>query len=136
MDKRKVLFIDDEIEIGISMKDIFKVHDIELKFATSVREAKELFLLESFTDVVVDLNLPDGEGLDLAIWINEVVDQSKTEMFIRPSIVLISGCYQKIDMQRARELGINDILQKPFASSHLLEVVRSNTQYSEDKQAA
>jgi two-component system KDP operon response regulator KdpE len=65
--------------------------------------------------VLLDLGLPDGDGLDLA---REIRDWS------RVPIIVVSARGKEEDKIRALDLGADDYLTKPFGSGELLARIR------------
>jgi DNA-binding NarL/FixJ family response regulator len=67
----KILLVDDAVKVlsGLSalLRDIPGVKTI--RTASTIEEAENLFRTEAFDAAVLDINLPDGNGLDLLQWV-------------------------------------------------------------------
>ena len=67
--------------------------------------------------LVMDLGLPDGNGLDV---VRELVPQSEGG----PAVVVLSGFRQERNVLAAFEAGANDFMVKPFSPHELVARVR------------
>jgi DNA-binding response OmpR family regulator len=85
------------------------VHDCE-----SAREAMESRTPEV---LVMDLGLPDGNGLDI---LRELQSQGDGG----PAVVVLSGFRQERNVLAAFEAGANDFMVKPFSPHELVARVR------------
>ncbi|MEM9068128.1 MAG: response regulator [Myxococcota bacterium] len=72
-----------------------------------------------FDLVVVDINMPDINGLELVAFIRKSDHHKSTP------IVLISTEASERDRERGLELGANAFLSKPFGAAELTTLVRS-----------
>lgn len=72
MEKRTVLFVDDEEKILKSLKRSFLDEPYEALFAKSGREALEILQQEETHVIVTDLRMPEMEGFELLGIVKEV----------------------------------------------------------------
>ena len=110
---RKVLVIEDAIEIREIVKFALKQLSMDLDFSESIIEAERRLSRNHFNLIILDLNLPDGDGLDLLGRLRQNKNYKTT-----PVIVLSS----KIDMAFklcAFSLGADDYMTKPFNNLEL-----------------
>ena len=81
--KKKVLVVEDDISIGekifIETKNIDCVTGVKL--ATSIKEAMNCLDNKFYEIIVLDLNLPDGNGIQLLRWLKEKQIQTKVLVF-------------------------------------------------------
>jgi len=66
-----ILVVDDDTTLGFLVKRAFAKEGLEFRLATSVAEARTLMEAEMPRVVLLDMNLPDGTGLDVLAWIRE-----------------------------------------------------------------
>jgi len=85
--------------------------------ADSLEQARAEVKARKHNLILVDLGLPDGEGVDFIV---EVRKSSQA-----PVIVLSARSEEK-DKVRALDVGADDYMQKPFGSAELLARVRAN----------
>lgn len=85
--------------------------------ATSGFEALRILPREAFDLVIVDINMPNINGLELISFMR------RSETHKETPLVIISTEASKRDRERAFSLGANAYLAKPFTSEQLLETL-------------
>ena len=111
----KVLVVEDDREIRALMQSSLSVEGFEVQTAVSINEASAL-LRHSPPDVVVlDLGLPDGDGVDLV----KEVRQWQTL-----PIIVVSARHQEEQKIKLLDAGADDYLTKPFSVEELLARIR------------
>lgn len=121
----KVLVVDDEKTILISLYDTLVEANIPVVTASSAEEALNLIQEEYFDIVVSDIRLPGMNGLDLF--------RKSTQ--IRPDIYFIMmTAYGTVDQAvEAIKLGAYDYVTKPFPNEKILRMVQNICQSIEVK---
>ena len=116
MDSPKVLVIDDEEIARISCQRVLKREGIRVTLAGSGREGLETLMREPHDLVLVDLKMPEMDGVEVARRIQHY-DQNVV-------VIIITG-YATIESAVAvMKEGAYDYLPKPFTPDELLIVVR------------
>jgi two-component system, OmpR family, KDP operon response regulator KdpE len=111
----RVLVVEDDREIRSMIQSSLAVEGFEVQTAVSVSEAAAL-LHNSPPDVVLlDLGLPDGDGIDL---VREVRKRQSLP------ILVISARHQEAEKIRLLDAGADDYLTKPFSVAELLARIR------------
>lgn len=111
----RLLVVEDDREIRAMMQSALAVEGFEVQTAVSLSEARAL-LQNSPPDVVVlDLGLPDGDGLEL-------VQQIRKQHSL--PILIVSARHQEEQKIRLLDAGADDYLSKPFAVGELLARIR------------
>lgn len=111
----RVLVIDDESDICMMISRIFKSKGIVCDCAHSVAQGKAKSRNISYELFIIDINLPDGTGLDLISNIKE--GDAKA------NIVTISAYDDAEIINRALALGARKFVKKPFSKSEILALV-------------
>ena len=111
----KILVVEDEVTISNLMRTILIANGYEVITAASGSEALSMISSHCPDLVVLDLGLPDMDGVEL---IRAV--RSWTNL---PIIVVSARSYDR-DKVQALDLGADDYLTKPFSSAELLARVR------------
>jgi two-component system OmpR family response regulator len=62
---------------------------------------------------MLDIGLPDGNGLDLVRWVRD-------DLALSTPIIVLSAYRQEENVQRAFEFGANDFVPKPFRPKELM----------------
>ena len=108
---RKILVIDDEDDMCILMERVLKKVGYEVKSAINPLDAIELVKREDFLLLIVDLKMPEMDGI-------EFIKRARHAGFRNKCIIITA--YPTIDaMEEAKKLGVSDFLIKPL---NILEV--------------
>ncbi len=107
----KVLVVDDEAVVVNSIRKTLARKSFKVEEAFSGREAIARISAEPFDLVLLDMRLPDANGLDLV----EEIKKRKPEL----RVVIVTG-YATIDTAvEAIKRGANDYMPKPFTPDEL-----------------
>jgi two-component system KDP operon response regulator KdpE len=110
-----VLLIEDEPQMRRFLRAALESHDYRLVEATTSREGLAQATARSPDVILLDLGLPDGDGIDLARRIRE---------WSATPIVVISARGREQDKVAALDAGADDYLTKPFGTDELLARLR------------
>lgn len=108
----KILLIEDDIDIAASIGDYLEYQAMNVDFAYSVQQAKSLLETTTFDLIIMDVNLPDGNGISLC-------RQLKQEYKINQPILFLSARGVLADKLEAFESGAVDYMVKPFSMQEL-----------------
>lgn len=121
MARRRILFVDDEPNVLEGLRRL--LHDErdmwDLSFANNPRTAKNLLLDEPFDVVVLDVNMPGQDGVDL------LVDIKSDERTREIEVILLTGIADENLKHEAIDLGAIDLLRKPVGKHELMARLRS-----------
>jgi two-component system KDP operon response regulator KdpE len=106
-----VLVVDDERQILRALRIILRDAGYEVATASNAHEALEALALRPPDAAIVDLILPDGNGMDIC--------RSIREWSAMPVIVL-SAVGDEREKIRALEAGADDYVTKPFGPGELI----------------
>ena len=107
----KILIVEDEKELMANMNAYMSNGEIVCESASNFREAHDKLVAFVYDVVVLDIMLPDGNGLDLLKLVKE--EQPET------GILIISAKNALDDRLEGLNLGADDYLTKPFHLSEL-----------------
>ena len=113
----RLLVVEDEARIAAFLVKGLTAAGYAVDLASTVAQAMELTVQHEFTLAVLDLRLPDGDGLDVLREIRARGDDL-------PVIVLTARA-EIGDRVEGLDLGADDYLAKPFAFDELLARVRT-----------
>jgi DNA-binding response OmpR family regulator len=102
----KILIVEDETELLNSIESYLKSEGFVCETAGDLNKALELIDLYEFDCLIVDLTLPDGNGLDII--------RSLKSKNTNTGIIIISAKNSLDDKLQGLELGSDDYLTKPF----------------------
>ena len=111
----RILAVDDEPAILRAVQINLGRHDFQVETASNAQEALEAFAKTRPDLVLLDLGLPDMDGLDV---IRAIRTRANTP------IVVLSARDAEHDKVAALDLGADDYLTKPFGINELLARVR------------
>jgi two-component system nitrogen regulation response regulator NtrX len=114
-----VLIVDDEAEIRESLESILREEDYLVTTAATAAEALELLRDAAYDVVLLDIWLPDRDGLDTLTEIRQMESANV------PEVVIISGHGTIEAAVRATKLGAYDFLEKPLSLDRTLIVLKN-----------
>lgn len=107
----KILIIEDERELSQNIKKYLSSENYVCEQAYNFNEALEKISLYSYDCILLDLNLPGGDGL-------KVLEEIKKQE-IDSGIIIISARGTLDDRLEGLKIGADDYLSKPFPLSEL-----------------
>jgi len=108
--------VDDDGSLASLLSSYLAGHGIESDQARSVKEALDATAQRNYSMALLDLGLPDGDGVDLARhWHEEH----------RFPIICMSGRQEEADRVMGLELGADDYVVKPFSLREVLARMRA-----------
>ena len=109
-----VLIVDDEAEIRESLEGILREEGYLVTTAATAGEALELLRDAAYDVVLLDIWLPDRDGLDTLTEIRQMESGNV------PEVIIISGHGTIEAAVRATKLGAYDFLEKPLSLERTL----------------
>jgi two-component system KDP operon response regulator KdpE len=110
-----VLLVEDEPAVRRFLRAALAAHGYHLVEAGTVREATQLATSHNPDLFLVDLGLPDGDGIELARALRE---------WTRAPIIVLSARGREEDKVNALDAGADDYVTKPFGTNELLARMR------------
>ena len=107
----KVLIIEDEIELLIAVSNFLTKENFVCELAENFRNADEKLFIYDYDIILLDITLPDGNGLAL---MNTIRKHQKKAV-----VIIISAKNSLDDKIKGLDLGADDYLTKPFHLSEL-----------------
>ncbi len=117
-----ILIIDDEVQIRRLLEITLSANGYKIAEATTGKEGLILATTVHPILIVLDLGLPDAEGLDIL--------KKLREWYHKP-IIILSVRSSEDDIVKALDNGANDYLTKPFRTGELLARIRVAIRQSE-----
>ena len=108
----KLLLIEDEKELGVSIQKYLTSKDFICEWVTNTKMAIDKISIYDYDCILLDLMLPDGNGFEI---LKELKLQNKTE-----GVIIISAKETLETKIEGFNLGADDFVTKPF---HLSEVL-------------
>jgi two-component system nitrogen regulation response regulator NtrX len=114
-----VLVVDDEADIRESLEEILREEGYGVASAATASEARVLVEDSPYDVVLLDIWLPDRDGLDVLKEIHQLPAEA------RPEVVIISGHGTIETAVKATKLGAYDFLEKPLSLERTLIVLKN-----------
>lgn len=113
----RLLLVEDEIDIQSFLRHSLEEAGYEVETASDGKTAERLAREHPFDILVVDLGLPDQDGIGLILHLRQ--------MGLRAPVLILSARRSVDDRVRGLEQGGDDYLTKPFALAELLARLRN-----------
>ncbi len=110
-----VLVVEDDAQLRRFLRAALSSHAFRLVEAGTVREAEQLATSHNPDVYLLDLGLPDGDGVDLARRLRE---------WTKAPIIVLSARGREEDKVNALDAGADDYLTKPFGVNELMARLR------------
>ncbi|WP_169081553.1 response regulator [Paenibacillus sp. PL91] len=121
--KSAILVVDDQPAIRMMLTELFTSHGIEVYEANNGTVALELFEKHKLHCVLLDLRMPDTDGIEV---LREI-----RKLSAEVPVILITAYADPEKMEDAEKLGISKCITKPFDIMELKEeVLRLLKQYA------
>ena len=114
----QILIIEDDIALNKGLCKALTTDSRQLISCTDIRSAREQILCSMPSLILLDINLPDGNGLDFLKEIKKGSDSIP--------VILLTANDTDLDIVNGLELGADDYITKPFSLAVLR--ARVNTQ--------
>ncbi len=103
---QKILLIEDDNTLGNGIRLALQNASLQITLCHTLAEGRHVLDQESFDLLILDINLPDGSGLDL---LNEVRKTNSVP------IILLTANDMEMDIVTGLESGADDYITKPFS---------------------
>jgi two-component system phosphate regulon response regulator OmpR len=115
----RLLLIDDDARLSAMVGDYLRGAGFEVDTAGSLTAGRERLAAGNYDALVLDLMLPDGDGLDLC---RELRANQRTRAL---PLLMLTARGEPLDRIVGLELGADDYLPKPFEPRELLARVKA-----------
>ena len=112
-----VLVVEDERAIGNLLGAILDAQKYRVLFATNGAEALSMAASHTPDIILLDLGLPDMDGMDVLIQLRKWFDLP---------ILVVSARQKEQEKVEALDAGANDYITKPFGNQELLARIRTS----------
>ena len=113
----KILIVEDERKVGQFIEKALSEQNYTALLVGSCRAARDALAESPYDTVILDLGLPDGDGLNL-------LSEWRASGFNEP-VLILSARDTVSDRINGLNMGADDYLPKPFSVDELLARVRS-----------
>jgi DNA-binding NtrC family response regulator len=121
MSFEKILIVEDDLVIRNLLQSIFARHKLPVTMADNLAQAQACLAKEQFDLMMLDLRLPDGDGLKFLEQVGTLPD--------RPLVVMVTGFGSVESAVACMRAGAFDYVLKPFSPSQIDVILRKAQTY-------
>ena len=108
---RRILAVDDELQILRALKATLRAQGYEVVTAATMEEGLDAAAVSTADAAIIDLLLPDGDGIELCRRLREWTSMP---------IIVLSAVGEEEEKVRALRAGADDYVTKPFGARELV----------------
>ena len=122
-----ILVVDDEKNLTLAMRRLLSAEGYSTQTAGSGEEALEVVKEKDYDLIFLDVNMPEMNGLETFKKLKKVTPKS--------AVIMITGYGKTLKtlVEEARELGVRDVIDKPFKINQITEAVREAIPHAESE---
>ncbi len=125
MKKRKILLAEDDKNLGTLLRNYLNMKNFDTTLCANGKEALEVFLKEPFDLCLLDIMMPEIDGITLAKEIrNKIPDMP---------IIFLTAKNMKEDIIEGFKSGADDYITKPFSMDELIYRIEAILRRVSDK---
>lgn len=117
MEQRKILIIEDDVNISSLERDYLEANGYEIQAEYNGNDGLQAALTGDFSCIIVDIMLPGIDGFEICRSIRKSKDVP---------IIMVTAKKEDIDKIRGLGLGADDYIVKPFSPSELVARVSAH----------
>lgn len=121
---KHILIVDDSPELGESLQIYLARQGFDVSIAMSGAEGRQCFQERETALILLDINLPDESGFDIARDIRQVSSVP---------IIMLTGRKDEVDRIVGLEIGADDYVAKPFSAGELAARIRAVLRRTESR---
>ena len=119
----KLLLIEDDMPLAMATSFAIETEGYQVTHVATLKEAKEQLNKEAFALVLLDANLPDGDGYTFC-------RNVRSQGFTAP-IIFLTALDQEVNVIQGLEVGADDYVTKPFRVRELISRIKANIRRSQ-----
>lgn len=120
-DKLLILIVEDDLQISQFLQSSLKASGYQTLSASTIAVGKQLLSEHKPALILLDLNLPDGDGRDFIVYVRKNSDIP---------ILVISARQSEQEKVDCFNLGADDYLAKPFGVNELLARIKVSLKHT------
>jgi two-component system NtrC family sensor kinase len=116
----KTLIVDDSLTVRMDLAEAFQAAGLPVVLAASAAETRVVLAHEPIALVILDVVLPDADGLEL---LKEI--RLSTSSALKPAVLLLSTEAEVQDRIRGLQTGADDYVGKPYDTGYVIARARA-----------
>lgn len=118
MEENRILVVDDNEDLAEAIADLLDIYGYDVDIAFNSTDALKKCSEDNYNMVLMDIMLPDQNGVDSFIKIKKSYPGAK--------IVVMTGYKDQELINKALENGVNNVFFKPFNIPKLLNIINNS----------
>lgn len=114
---QKILLIDDDPDLRETLSSLLEIEQYAVTACGTAKDARAALIKEGFDTILVDIFLPDMNGIE---FVKEIQEQG-----VKSPVVIITGSSEIELARKAIRLGVFDYLVKPFKNIQFQQVIKN-----------
>ena len=114
---RKLLLLEDDTALGEGIRLALKSGDTEITLCRTLSEGRQALEQDAFDLLILDINLPDGNGFELC----KLIKPQHPDTIV----IFLTANDQESDQIRGYEVGAVDYITKPFVIGALQRKIKA-----------
>jgi two-component system, NtrC family, sensor kinase len=114
----KVLIVDDSLTVRMDLLELLEAAGMQAQASATIASAMEALAQDEFALVILDVLLPDGDGIELLKEIRAMPSAANT------AVMVLSGETEIRDRIRGLTTGADEYVGKPYEPVYLVARVR------------
>jgi len=115
---KKLLIVDDEPNIVMSLEYLFKKEKFEVFIARDGAEAIEIVKYNTLDIILLDIMMPNVDGYQVLKYLKQ------NEDFKNIKVIILSAKNKSTDIELGLNLGADKYIAKPFSTKNLVKEVK------------
>lgn len=124
---QKILLLEDDAALGSGIQLALQSQTMQITLCTTLEQARRVLGLSPFNLLILDVNLPDGSGLELLRQLRKSRDVP---------VILLTANDMEMDIVTGLESGADDYISKPFSLAVLRARVNAQLRRGAHPQAS
>ena len=124
---RRLLIVEDDRDLNRGLQMALQNQELEIATCFTLRQARALLAEETFALILLDINLPDGSGLEL-------LQELRSNCAV--PVILLTANDTELDVVTGLEHGADDYITKPFSLAILRARVHAQLRRAASAQKA
>ena len=124
---QKILLLEDDAALGSGIQLALQSQTMQITLCTTLEQARRALSLSPFDLLILDVNLPDGNGLELLRQLRKSRDVP---------VILLTANDMEMDIVTGLESGADDYITKPFSLAVLRARVNAQLRRGAHPQAS
>lgn len=128
MSRGTILVVEDDVNLLAGIRDILEIEQFTVHTACDgVDGLNKLQQMPALPDLIVsDIMMPRMDGIEFLTQVRQV------DAFVSIPFIYLTAKGERSDIQRGKQLGVDDYVVKPFNATELLVAVRSRLNRAKD----